>query len=364
MYYSVGYIDNENILDNLEFDVIRSFRWGCPKNIHDNKCAIRRIDEIQKWLKRNSGYRILVTGKMGSGKTTFIRGLTEKFVPPTDTLLPHTTKVMPYGHYHEGSNCVFFDSPGLKDNEDSSNDYGYLKEMIKKNGEPNLLVFALKMDDYVFHDEDVEAIGNISSAFGWKIWQRAMFILTFANMVQKVGHSSDSIESKLHFSSLFDRHHQGIVESLRKSGVKNEVIDNIPVVPIGLISQEKIVSDRRGMSWIEEFWNEAFKILKTTRGTYIVPTSSTLHVDAHNNKDANVKGNKLESDMKVNHPGPRFRRSRMKKSSFLSFSSTFLFVSFIVLLCVISFLIVFVNSPYMNGFLSMMHLASLLEKKS
>ena len=234
-----------------------------------------RISQIEEWLDHHNKYRILVTGKMGSGKTTFIRGLTEKFVPPTDSLLPHTTKVMPYGHYHEGSNCVFFDTPGLKDNEESSNDYDYLREMVRKNGEPNLLVFVIKMDDIVFQDEDIEAMLNISSAFGWKIWHRALFILTFANMVHKVGHARVSVENKLYFSSIFNQRHLDIVEALRRSSVKEDVINDIHVVPVGLVSQPKILADRRDVSWIDEFWHEALEILRKTQGSSTAPNEWT-----------------------------------------------------------------------------------------
>ena len=268
-----GSVASEDCMEVLEFDLLKLIRWGCSETDHDNKCAEKKIGQIREWLQ-NSKYRILVTGRMGSGKTTFIRGLTENFVPPkesllprttTDSLLPHTTTVMPYGHYYEGSNCVFFDTPGLKDNEESSNDYDYLREMVRKNGEPDLLVFAIKMDDFVFRDEDVESMVNISSAFGWQIWQRALFILTFANVVSKVGHTAESIENKLHFSNVVTQRHWDIVEALRRNLVKEEVINNIAVVPVGLVSQPNIPADRHEVPWNETFWQEAFKIFRETR---------------------------------------------------------------------------------------------------
>jgi len=221
---------------------------------------------------------------MGSGKTTFIRGLTEEFVPPTDSLLPHTTNVMPYDQVREGSNCIFFDTPGLKDDENSSNDYAYLREMVRKNGEPNLLVFAIKMDEFTFQEEDLEAVLNVSSAFGWKIWQRAMFILTFANMVQKSGQDTDSVQNKLYFSKLFDKHQLDIVKVLRKNSVRDEVINAIPVVPVGLLSQPNIRADRRGVSWIEEFWEKAFKILRKTKPMYTPPRNEHDGADESNDQ--------------------------------------------------------------------------------
>jgi len=273
------------------FDILKLVRWGCPASHHDTKCALARMSEIEEWLHRNNKYRILVTGKMGSGKTTFIRGLTEDFVPSADGLLPHTTEVSPYDQYREGSNVIFFDTPGLKDDENSSNDYTYLREMVRKNGEPNLLVFAIRMDVFDFLEEDMDAIVNISSAFGRKIWQKSMFILTFANMVKRTGHSSESIESKLYFSKLMDKHHLHILEVLRRNSVKDEVINTIPVVAVGLVSEPNLAAHKSSVSWIDDFWEESFNILKKS-----APASSAVFdFNEYNENDKVIKGDKEES---------------------------------------------------------------------
>ena len=278
-----------------EHDILESIRWGCSSEHHNTMCAIKRMDEIRDWLLYHSKYRILVTGKMGSGKTTFIRGLTEGFVPPSDNLLPHTIKVAPYSQHHEGSNCIFFDTPGLKDDENSANDYAYLKEMVQKNGEPNLLVFAVKMEEPVRQDEVKEALVNVSSAFGRKIWQKAMFILTFANLVQAIGHTSDSVANKLYVSKLVDEHHLNILHILRSISVKDEVINEIPVLPVGVVSKPILVADRLGQSWVESFWQEAFQILRKTQPT----NSDILNLDntyeAFTPQGNDIKSNSLSS---------------------------------------------------------------------
>ena len=289
-------------------------RWRCPPEHHDTKCAIRRMDEIRNWLLHHSKYRILVTGKMGSGKTTFIRGLTEGFVPPSDNLLPHTIKVSPYSQHREGSNCIFFDTPGLKDDENSANDYAYLKEMVQKNGEPNLLLFAIKMDEPVRQDEVKEAVFNVSNAFGRKIWQKAMFILTFANLVQAIGHTSDSVANKLYFSKLVDEHHLNILHILRSILVKDEVINEIPVLPVGVMSEPLLVADRLEQSWVESFWQEAFQILRKTQ-----PTNSDVF-----NLDKTYEAFTLQQG---NEFTPKENETKFKESkSFLSHFFYFLFV--------------------------------------
>ena len=56
--------------------------------------------------------------------------------------------------------------------------------MVQKNEKPNLLV-----------------------------WQKAMFILTFANLVQAIGHTSDRVANKLYFNKLVDEHHLNISQN-------------------------------------------------------------------------------------------------------------------------------------------------------
>ncbi len=265
MSFILGSAGSGSCLDSLPFDLLKSIRWGCQKSYHDTKCATQRIEEIQEWLKKNSKYRILVTGKIGSGKTTFIRGLTENFLPPTDGLLPHTIEVSPYEFYHEGSNCIFFDTPGLKDNEEYSNDYEYIKEMIRKNGEPNLLVFALKMNG-LFDNEDKESIANITSAFGWQIWRKAMFILTFANLVEKTGENPGSVYTDLYFNKEVRQFRSEIERVMQTNEVHQTVIDSMPVTPVGVVSEVHLAGERHDESWIDIFWEEAFKIIKTTQG--------------------------------------------------------------------------------------------------
>ena len=237
---------------------------------------------------------------MGTGKTTLIKGLTESYIPEADNLLPHTLSVTPHGYEHEGINFVFFDTPGLKDNVNSSNDYEYLKEMVKKNEEPNLLIFAVKMDDSVFRDEDVDAIGNVSDAFGWKIWKNAMFILTFANMVTKVGHAPESVNSKLHFSNTYNTHFYHISEALRSNKVQDDVINSISVVPVGLLSQPKIPSDQRDISWVDEFWEKALNVLRTPKRTY---DKVEVNPDSHKNDDEEKESDQSEipdPEMEIN----------------------------------------------------------------
>ena len=242
-----------------KFDIEKLFHSNCPHHFHQTKCALWLIKQIKNWLKTNDKQRILLTGRSGTGKTTLIRGLKGNYVPEDDHLLPHTLNITPYNYEYKGLNFILFETPGLQASINSSNDFEYLRDMVEKNGEPDLLIFAVKMSD-AFRYEDADAIENISNAFGWKIWKKAMFVLTFANRVTLKGHSPESADSKLHFNKVYGEHYSHIVEALRSNRVQEDVINSISVVPVGVASQLKIPSDRRGVSWIDELWEEALKV--------------------------------------------------------------------------------------------------------
>ena len=255
--------EGEDCLDSNE-ELIRRFRDGCPIILSDVKCALRRQKQIKQWLEKNNKFKILITGKTGTGKTTLVRGLNEQIVPEEDHLEPHTVKVTPYDHEYDDVYFTFYDTPGLKDTVNGSNDYSYLKDMVQNNEHPDLIIFTLKMDDH-FRQEDADTIGNVTDAFGWKVWKNAMFVLTFANAVQKVGHSVESRANRVYFSNLRNSFSLNITKLLREQNVQEYVANSIPVIPVGLVSQPQIESDGRDISWVDDFWETVFGVLKASR---------------------------------------------------------------------------------------------------
>ena len=234
------------------------------------------VDEIEWWLKKHNKFRVLITGKMGTGKTTLIKGLMEKYVPEADNILPHTIKVTPYEYEYDKINFTFIDTPGLRDSSNSHKDYKYLKDMVKNNERPDLILFTIKMDDARLRSEDEATIKNVTDAFGWSTWKNAMFLLTFANKVSKVGSPPSSRENKVYFNKKRDDFSLLITKQLRTNRVQPEVANNIPIIPAGLIMQPFIPSDSRGISWMDEFWHEIFKVLKAPMhdSSHIQPTST------------------------------------------------------------------------------------------
>ena len=235
----------------------------------DAQCAHNKVEEFNKWLsKRNelpkrNGFKVLITGKTGTGKTTLMKGLKENYVPDEDNnLLPHTTEVTPFEYTHDTIDFTFFDTPGLKDESDGANDYTYLKDMVRNSQEPDLVIYTIKMDDTEFREEDIASIREITDAFGWKAWKHAMFVLTFANKVFVPDASVESRENRVSYNRIRDEFALKVTKLLRDCKVQENVANEIPIIPVGLVAQPIIPSDSRQESWLKEFWQAVNARLK------------------------------------------------------------------------------------------------------
>lgn len=240
------------------------------KEMTNVQCIVRARSELDDWLEENNEYTILIAGKTGTGKTTFIKGFTENFMPgeDDDSLLPHTVTVAHYLYEYEGIKIRLYDTPGLSE-VDGVNDHKYLKDMVKNDISPDLIVFFIKMDDTIdnsLRPEDEYVIKNVSDTFGWARWRFALFVLSFANRVYKDEWSMDSHENKFYFTDMHNKLTFRIRTALKNFNVQQDVVNSIPVIPVGLVRQPIILSDaRENVSWTHEFWSKAFNILKEAK---------------------------------------------------------------------------------------------------
>ena len=236
-------------------------------------------EEIDVWLKKNNKFKVLITGRTGTGKTTLIKGLKENYVPSEDNLLPSTKNVKEYVYEFDKINFHLFDTPGFRDatsKNAASNDYKYLNDMVEKNEEPDLILFVIKMDNARFSQEDTNAIEKISHAFGWKSWKNAMFLLSFANKVSKPGVKVDSRENQVYYQKRQADLSIHITKTLRDNKVPDAVANSIPVIPVGLVNQPHIPSSGSKESWIDVFWSEVFQVLKSRKQNEEVHTFTTI----------------------------------------------------------------------------------------
>lgn len=156
--------------------------------------------DMKQWFESCNSLRVLVVGRTGHGKSSFINALF-----PTDVAEvaqardPTTMSVKKYERVISGVKLILFDSPGLQDG--IHEDEEYIKNMKETCKVINLLLYCVRMDDQL-RQNDKETIKTITKALGKDIWKHAMCVLTFANQVKPMSRTQG--KPKEYFDRIFE----------------------------------------------------------------------------------------------------------------------------------------------------------------
>ena len=214
------------------------------------------IETIEK-IKAIKSVRILFTGRTGVGKSTLINSLVGKVVATEgDDLNPQTMEVQSYTTNLNNVDITVWDSPGLQDGTD--NEESYIKQMSAKCGQGcDLVVYCIKMTENRFATDEIEAIKILTKAFGEDIWRNAVFVLTYANHVLQLAPKKDP---QGYLQKRFDLFNKTILTKLKECGIKKEIVDSIPIIPVGHMD---MAEDKSGggpallpltNDWLSNFW--------------------------------------------------------------------------------------------------------------
>ena len=197
---------------------------------------------------------ILVTGKTGTGKSALINGLiSDNVTEEGSSLDPTTTKVAQFNRTVRGVSTLIFESPGLQDG--TENEKEYLLEMEQKCKKLDLVLYTMRMTDQRLHSDDVEAMKKLTTAFGPIFWERAMFVLTFANEVRNPEKPDDDDENRIYFENKLNRWKEILSNMLeRELNISREVARHVPVVPAGYYKKIHLPGRRY---WFSQFWKSA-----------------------------------------------------------------------------------------------------------
>ena len=220
--------------------------------------AERHEDQLKRWISDSKSFRVLVTGQTGVGKSALVNGIVGQYVAKEgETLDPQTSQVTEYQRRIGEVDVVIFDSPGLQDG--TSNEEKYLDDLEKKCKQIDLILYCTRMDAKRLSAADTEAIRKLTSAFGTKFWQNAVFVLTFANCVEPPPRRrSDKPwqgDSDLHtfFIKRVSEWSEKLRVQLTENGVSEEVADQVTVVPAGYHT-DPALPDRE--HWLSQLWFE------------------------------------------------------------------------------------------------------------
>ena len=174
----------------------------------------------------------------------------------SDTLDRETSVVTTYSCNHRSANVTVWDSPGLQDGTNQESQY--LEDMKKKCSDMDLSIYCVSLKETRFFEgcPDIIAMKKLTNLFGKRMWENAMFVLTFANLAEdldpKIFEEEDDEKKVQLFKDKIQRWKEILTGALIKEvGVDKEVAGRIEVVPAGHEATPELL-DRP--HWLSPVW--------------------------------------------------------------------------------------------------------------
>ena len=203
----------------------------------------------------------MLTGKTGVGKSSIINAIIGNNLAHEGKDLGGVTReVTSYKTTVNDINFEIWDSPGLQDiTEKDDVITERIKNTLKRNcAHLHLLLYCIRMDRDRVEVSELEAIKQLSQVFTPKIWDTAVFALTFANRVLPPPEMDTDEEAAEWFKKRIKEFQEVIVRALVESGVPQNRAKQVPVIPTGYQKSTRQMPNPRELydrpDWFNPFW--------------------------------------------------------------------------------------------------------------
>ena len=154
-----------------------------------------------------------------------------------------------------------WDSPGLQDitEEDEAITLRIAQTLKERCHHLHLLLYCIRMDRDRVELSELKAIKELSQVFTAKVWDTAVFALTFANRVLLPPDKESDEEAAEWFKERIKEFQKVIVKALVESGVPEHKANKVPAIPTGYHTPTKMMPNPRELfdrpDWFNPFWH-------------------------------------------------------------------------------------------------------------
>ena len=209
-------------------------------------------------------FSILVCGKTGVGKSSLINFILGEDVcevgdpgqvdedDADEAFDPKTTKVSKHEMAINGTSVTIYDSPGLQDG--TADEPKYLADMLENCRDVDLVFYCHEMIAARWTPPEVKSIRLLTETFGNTFWDKALLVLTKANLVEPRKEVTSG-EEKEYFRRLKvnkeKKFRTEVAKQVNRTQEHPNRIDSIPAVPAGSEAEQFLLD---GKHFIGNLW--------------------------------------------------------------------------------------------------------------
>ena len=222
----------------------------------------RQHIQFRSVTTESDSINVLLTGKTGVGKSSIINAILGQPLAKEGKALGGVTRdVTCHEAIVNGVRFQIWDSPGLQDiTEDDGTITTRIEETLRTNCRHlHLLLYCIRMDRDRVEVSELNAIKQLSKIFTTKIWDTAVFALTYANRVLPPDEMETDEEETKWFKERIKEFKETVIRALVESGVSQVKAKEVTVIPVGYHTPTRRMSNPRELfdrlDWFNPFWN-------------------------------------------------------------------------------------------------------------
>ena len=219
----------------------------------DEELDTEREAEVRRWMTlAGRPLKFLVTGRGGTGKSSLVNNLldigrdTEEGAQEGFTGNATTQAVRSYTGSKHGIQVIAYDTPGFQDLKLREEDI--IAELVDKtDSKVDVCLYCASLEIRI-SQEDKRICSLLTKAFQTKLWEKTIFVLTFAN-AEKV--------TKTDYETLVNNFKDNLKECLNNVKVPIGIVNDVPFCTAGYADPELPHEDCK--HWPDRLYVEIIK---------------------------------------------------------------------------------------------------------